>query len=381
MTRYPRVILPMVVALAVSIAAACSTGDSGGGGSKADTAGAKAQLAKYADVPVWKSPGPQLDAKKILNGKTVFSMAVSSDIPYNVAMEQQIKAATEAAGGTYIGWPTNGSQDEWNQGINNAISRHADVLIMSSGLDVRTVKPALERARQAGIKVIASTWGGTTQGCVDYVDACIPMQYEEAAKTMVAHSIATKGDDANVLVVTSTDVYSSRSMIPAMEDSFKQLCGSCKTTFKDVTTANWNTQMQNEIQSALVANPSINYIIGIYDSMMIYAVPAILAAGRVGQVGLAGFNGTPGPMKFVAEDKASVDVGQDIVWAAYGTIDVALRLLSGTSYADTQGMADENIPLRVFDKSTIDEAGDPPTLTGGYGSVAIDGYGKTWGLS
>lgn len=375
-----RAVLPLAVLLTAACGSTGETGGSGGsGGSEANVSAAQEMVEQYMDVPTWEAPGEPIDAASIAEGKTFFSMPVSTDIPYNVAMEEAIKKAVEDAGGKYVTWPNTGQQDQWVQGINNAINQQADVIIFSSGFDVRAVEPQIQRARNAGIKVIASTFGGETQGCPEFVDACVPMKYETAAEIMSNYAIWQTDGDANALVITANDVYSGRGMIPAVEETFEKNCPGCKTKFIDVTVANWSSQIQTEVQAALVADPGVNYVICLYDSMMTYVVPALLSAGKSGEVGLTGFNGTPGPMQLVQEGKASLDVGQDIVWAGYGTVDLALRLLSGTP--PNEGLVDENIPLRAFTAENVDDAGTPPSLTEGYGTVAVDGYRELWGLN
>lgn len=362
-----------------SAADAPAVGETGSTGEGGDlVAKASEMVAEYQGIPTWTPPGDPIDARAIADGKLIFSMPVSTDIPYNVAMEEGIKQAVEAAGAEYMTWPNQGQQDQWVQGMNNAMSQGADVIILSSGFDVRTLEPQIAQARDQGIVVVASTFGGETQGCPDFVDACVPMKYETAAEIMVNYAIADTGGDLNALVITANDVYSGGGMIPAVEQTLAENCPDCKAEFIDVTVPNWSSQIQTEVQSALVQDPNINYVICLYDSMTTYVVPALLSAGKAGEVGLTGFNGTPGPMELVAEGSVSLDVGQDIVWAAYGTVDTALRALA--EIEPNTGLVNQNIPLRAFDSSNIDDAGNPPSLTEGYGTVAVDGYEDLWGI-
>ena len=41
---------------------------------------------------------------------------------------------------------------------------------------------------------------------------------------------------------------------------------------------------------------------------------------------------------------------------------------------------DEGVPLRVFDKTNIKQAGNPPQISTGYGSAYVAGYEKLWGI-
>jgi len=373
-----------LVALAALLLAACGEEESTDAASPtsdvaAGVEAAQTEVEANMGIPVWAAPGDPIDAKAIGGGKTFFSMPVSSEIPYNVAMEAAVEAAVQSFGGEYVGWPNQGKTEQYVQGMEYAISQKVDVITLTSGFDVRLVQPQIEKATEAGIVVVASTFGGTTQGYEPYVSVAIPMQYEKAAELMTDYAIWKTEGNLNALVITATDVYSSKSMIPTIEDTLATNCPTAKTKWVDVQVPNWATQIQTEVQSALVADPDINYVICLYDSMTTYVWQGLLAAGKnAGDVGITGFNGTPGPMQLVAEGKSSIDVGQDILWAGYATIDVGLRVLSDTP--PNSGLVNENIPLRVFDETNAAEAGDPPSLTAGYGTVAVDGYSALWGL-
>ena len=60
---------------------------------------------------------------------------------------------------------------------------------------------------------------------------------------------------------------------------------ACDLRFVDVPIPQWATELRGEVQSALVRDPGIDYVIPIYDSMSQFAVPAIKAQGAASRVG------------------------------------------------------------------------------------------------
>jgi ribose transport system substrate-binding protein len=166
------------------------------------------------------------------------------------------------------------------------------------------------------------------------------------------------------------------SLLEGLRDEFETRCPGCRLRFIDVPIPQWADRLQTEVSSALVADPGLDYIVPIYDSMSQYVVPAILAAGAAERVKIATFNGTPFVLGMLQEDDiVEMDVGENLAWVGWATMDQAFRLIAGEDPARS-----EHTPLRVFDDGNVDEAGTPPRLDTGYGSAFVAGYKRVWGV-
>ena len=131
------------------------------------------------------------------------------------------------------------------------------------------------------------------------------------------------------------------------------------------------------MQSALLRNPDTSYVIPIYDSMSQYAKPAVAAAGLSGKVKVSTFNGTPFVLRMLEQkDLVAMDVGENLAWVGFATMDQAFRLLAGLAPVPS-----EHTPLRVFDESNVTDTGQPPALDRGYGDTFREGYERTWRLA
>jgi ribose transport system substrate-binding protein len=129
------------------------------------------------------------------------------------------------------------------------------------------------------------------------------------------------------------------------------------------------------VQAALQANPDINVVIPIYDSMSQFVVPAMRLTGTTGKVKVATFNGTPFVLDFIAQGAVDMNIGESLDWIAYATVDGHLR--------DACGMASPkalNVPFYIFDKNNIADAGTPAQFDTGYGDAYVSGFRKLWGL-
>ena len=137
----------------------------------------------------------------------------------------------------------------------------------------------------------------------------------------------------------------------------------------------WATRIQPAVQSAILANPDLNYILPIYDSMSQFVVPAITITNARDRVKIATFNGTPFVLRMVQDGQVEMNIGENLDWIGRAIIDAEMRGLCGLEL-----VKDPHIPLYIFDSSNVHTAGKPPMPSIGYGMDYIVEYEKLWGL-
>src|SRR5262249_56941402 len=74
-------------------------------------------------------------------------------------------------------------------------------------------------------------------------------------------------------------------------------CTGCKISYLNVPVAQWSTKIQSGVQTALLRDSSINFIVPLFDAMQQYAIPGIQAAGASSRVQTASYNGDPALIK------------------------------------------------------------------------------------
>jgi ribose transport system substrate-binding protein len=350
-------------------------------GMRADVAGAAAEIEKYKAVPEFTAPGPSFDAAAEVRGKTIFEIPITSEVPFITAVEEGMRQAAELVGARLVVYPNQGEPSQWAQGIRTAIAQRADAITLFAQ-NPELLGPQIEQAEAAGIPVIVVRTTGQDEPCQAdpsgdvYGTTCIPGPFEQAGRLEADWVISESGGDADVLVITSSDANSTVSLLEGLRDEFETRCPGCRLRFVDVPIPQWADRVQTEVSSALVAEPGLDYIVPIYDSMSQYVVPAILAAGATERVKIATFNGTPFVLGMLQEDDiVQMDVGENLAWVGWATMDQAFRLIAGEDPARS-----EHTPLRVFDDGNVDEAGTPPRLDTGYGSAFVSGYKRVWGV-
>lgn len=382
-------LLVAIVATAVALAgcgggsksSSSSTGGGSGssssassGSSSAGVEHAKQLIAEATKLPQFTPPGPAFAASKA-KGKTILSIPVSSEIAFESSSEEAAHAAAAKLGINWITCQNQGQPSQWVSCMNRAVSQKVNLIDLFGGTDPAELTPQLEAAKKAGIPVVATHFYPTGYKPPAGVTATVPSDFGRAAELDAAWAISQTGSKGSILVIRSSNLGAPEAAgVAALEEEFAKDCPECNVKIVDIASTNWASQIEPAVQSALTQNPEISYIIPLYDSMTTYVEPALKAAGDTGKVGIATFNGTPAFMKILQEGGAvKMEVGESLQWIVYGMLDQEMRVMLGMEPLST-----ENLPLRVFDSSNINEAGTPPTLEGGYGNAYQSGYAKLW---
>jgi ribose transport system substrate-binding protein len=166
-------------------------------------------------------------------------------------------------------------------------------------------------------------------------------------------------------------------MMRGINDVVGRACGSDDSVSTiNVAIADVATKIQPQVQSELVKNPNIRYVVALYDSAEApFVVAAIKAAGAASRVRVVTFNGTPSVLRMVKSGDVEMDIAENLEWDSYAIADQAMRLMAGL-----EPVADPRLPLRVYDRENIDEAGTDARTAGGFGDEYVSGYRQLWGL-
>lgn len=366
----------------------CGSDDDGGSsnGGGGGTAGsdvtaenvqyAKDQITKFSVVPQFESDAEPIDVSS-LEGQTVYSIPITTSIPFYKDGEAAMSAAAKKAGVKYVTYPSQGKVSDFQQGFSDAINAKAKVIILNGPLP-DTLQPQIRQAKAAGIKIIAAHEEDTTSPTPEGVDAVAAGEFYNAARLMVDKAIADQnGGPVKALAISSDETRPSKGMVAAMKDELQKRCGSsCSLTVTNVPVADWATKIQPQVQSELNRADDINTILPIYDSMAQYTDPAIRQAARGREVNVYSFNGTPSINALMQKGGSNLkmNVGESPTLIGLLTMDQAFRLM-----LDKEPLDKPAAPIRVFTPENVDEAGTPPVSGQGFGDVDA-GYDTLWGL-
>lgn len=334
----------------------------------------KADLEKYTSVPQFTPAGQPFDAKACMAGKSIISIPSSSSIPFLATINATMGHIASDIGFKFQTWENQGQPTQWAQGLEFAITNKFSLIDLLAGTDPRVLGPQVSAARDAGAIVTASHVTGFEQDVPGGVTAAIPIDYKEAGRLLAEWTITKTGGNTNAIVLVSNEVMSTDSMMAGIKEVFSN-CPDCKYSVVNVPIPDWSTKIQPNVQSAVVADPSINYIIPIYDSMSQFVVPALTITGSTDRVKIATFNGTPFVLDMIRNGQVEMDIGENLDWIAYGLLDAQMRLLCGL-----EPIKDPKIPLMIFDSKNVESAGVPAESSKGYGDAYLAGYKSLWKL-
>ena len=360
---------------AATMAPATATSGLSTGSPTADLSYVAAQVNKYLAKPTFEAPGPAFDAPSAMQGKTIFTLPYSNAIPFDIGLLTGQDNAAKLVGFTHTTWTNQGSPSEWNQGLQSAIATKVDLIDILT-INPNVFEPTIKDARSQGIKVVDSHVYALGQQAPDFLDGVVRFDYEGAGRLLADWVINTTQGKSKVLILEASDSVSSPPFVAAIEDEFKTRCGSgCELLKADVPTSDWATRITPTVQAQVVANPDLNYIIPIYDSMSPQVVAALAATNTADTVKIATFNGSASVIDLVREGKVEMDIGENLVWAGMAIMDSEMRLLAGQAMPD-----DPKIPMYIFTKDNAAEAGTPAQIGQGYGNAQDAGYHDLWQL-
>jgi ribose transport system substrate-binding protein len=368
-----RVLLASLTAIAATI---CMTGASFADEASEGLARATANIEKYKSKPEFVAPGEPFDAKACAAGKKMLSIPNSSGNPFLKGIIDRMKVAGALVGLEVREWENQGQPSQWVQGVELATREKYDIIDLISGIDPGTIEPQLRAAKEAGVKVMTSHFYDPSFEQNPVVSSSLTIGFGEVG-TILADwaAVATEGK-ANIAIVVSNEVPPTIPLVANFKKQLAANCPDCKIIQEiNVGVTEWGTKIQTAVQSAVQANPEINVVIPIYDSMSQFVIPALRLAGKTGEVKVGTFNGTPFVLDYIAQGLAEMNIGESLDWIAYATVDGHLRDACGLESPKAL-----NVPFYIFDKSNVAEAGTPAQFDTGYGDAYKAGFHKLWGI-
>jgi ribose transport system substrate-binding protein len=381
--------LSCLIAGAVSVGTGCGS-DSGsettaGGGSTAAKAGggsggagvaqSRADIKAVSGIPAPPTL-PKVDPKAIdaMQGKRIVLVPLSTSVPFQKGMIDAAATAFRELGAKPTVISTSGDFSQIRQAVSQAVPTKP-AAIVTVALDPKFLAPQLQQARAAGIKVVAGHQYDREDTIPDYVDAFTPAPFYEAGVLDADYVIANSDGKGHAMIVTSDEQTPAPPTVKRMKERFAERCPGCKVTVVNVPITDWATKMQSAVQSALLKDPTIDWVIPLYDGAVQFVAPAITATGKQNATKIVSFNGSPFVLKHIQDKQiVAADLGENIEQLGYDIADATARSLGGE-----EGLKDRSVPLRMFDASNVDETGTPPKLGAGFGTAWKDSYTTAWG--
>jgi ribose transport system substrate-binding protein len=389
----PRLVLRRIAALgavaALALGAAACGGDDGTSGAAKESAaqtdtsdGAGAAGVEEAEqkieaaraVPEFEAPGPAFDSSKA-QGKTVYFIANALSIPFTKSFTDNAKEALESAGVKMTLVDMKSEVSEAARLIDQGVSVKADLIVIQKPA-AKLVKAPLAKAKAAGIPVISLFEADPRLPPPEQtelgVTGEVTFQWTRGGELLADYVIADSGGKAKGVTYWLSDDVDSGLLKGGQEAEFAKLCPDCEMAYKDLLQNQWADRLPTMTRSDLTGD--YQYWTPHYDGMFTFMLPAMKAGGADG-LKLASFNSSLPQMKDLKNGDIQLLVGSPTSWLGYGVADQALRILSGED-----PVADEHVPLRVFDETNIDSVDLSKPEEAWYVTDFKSEYQKLWGV-
>jgi ribose transport system substrate-binding protein len=346
-----------VVALAVT-AGACgssSSSESSGGGDAAQAPKAAGQCVQQARDAVNAARQPlELSVPEkafdMPKGGTIWFISPTQATGYAQRVSKAVQAAATAAGMKAEIFDGKAQPDRFNQGIEQAIASKA-AGIVTYAINPAVVPTALQKAKAAGIPVIAAATGvpNPTDGTVAET---VSVDLNKEGQLMAQYAAATSDCKVNAAVTFDPNQKALTTQVAAVKSELSKLCpDTCSVQEHEMSLATMATQLGSSIQSLLQRQQKIDTVISTFDTAAFYMAPAIAQTGR--KVNLIATNGLPENLDMVRQGKQAADV-------SYPPPEYTGWLLTDQLGRAIAGEPTENseLPMQLFDKSNIPASND-----------------------
>lgn len=302
---------PVVLATAVLLLSACSGPDEDVAAPSAEAGAVPEAIAAIAEqgrqeISAWPGPtdSPQADG-------TALSVVV---VPCGMATEgckRQAEGFIEAADA--LGWETTlvdpkGDPSLDNAAIDQAITQDADAVFLVS-IDPDIVAGALERARDAGIFVVASATDNTTG-----LDHEVSLHGDEEGRMLAAQIVVETGGDAKVAMFTGNEFKTVVKRVEGSKEVFADCSGCEIVAEQDISQTAGGPDLVSLVQSTIQAHPDVNVLWAPYDAAATDMVQAVQQSGR-DDVMVASFNGNLQNLEFIRSGAPQkIVVGEALEW-------------------------------------------------------------------
>ena len=329
-------------------------------------------------MPTFTPPGDVFDAKGCMAGKKMFIIPLANSNPFNKAIGDAMAEAAEQVGFELRNWPVSSfDPSQWMAGIDVAIAEGYDLIDMQGGLPPEMIQAKVEEANEAGIITTTTHNYDVTQTPAGFLDHSTRTNYGEAGRLMADWAMVETRNNVNALIMGPDEVTPTGPLKKSIFDRLNQFGGNNKFIYVNTPFAEWQTKIAVATETAVINDPTINWILPIYDSMSVFARQGLNAAGR-DDIQIASYNGTPGSLDLLRAGGMQMNVGESLGWVGWAGVDSNMRLL-----CDAGDVPDLNTPFLIFDANNVDTsigANGRAEYNAGYGNAHIPGFRSLWQL-
>lgn len=341
---------------------------------------AKQLVKNLMQPPQFQAPGPTMAIGDTMKGKKIYTIVDGINYQFVQNFLAGLTDAAKLVGMEVVAVDGAGDISKASTLIEQAIGQKANVII-TEAFPAEQLSAAIKEAKSAGIPVIEVSAHDPQLPSSNLLDmgvkGIVAFCYSCAGKQMAQYAVAESNGHVNAVLFNVPEIGTAGVEKDGFVSELARLSPTSKVRVVDAPLAQWNDQLPTLTSSALQSDPTVNYLVPLYDSMVSLIKPQVHALGMESKVQIATYNGTlEGLQAIHNNDVVAADIGGMNHWLGWATMDQTLRVLSGSG-----AVADEKLPHRLFCKEDISEVDLNKDETSWYGNIDLQAeYSKLWGM-
>lgn len=330
----------------------------------------------------------KVDAAKTLSGKKICVIPYDSANMFSVNIAKNEQVILKALGADVLYYESENSADGWTKGIQYAVSQGCEIVNLTGGADMTLIGPAIKEAEAAGTLVfdchgadISDKFENTYTVGADYaLSAKLQAYYalDYAEKNLGGWK------NLNMLVVECTGLPCDITVRKGWDyiDQTYGFDGGAKFQYVAIASTEWDAKTESEVTSALVRDPSINFICAYYDNQLIRVIPAVQACDKT-DIPMISYNGSSNVLDYITNGQITMDIGESTRWMAYHDVDCMIRAIMVKYNSVTEVPNRAGYAMYFIDQNNISDCINPATGQADYDhdgveDVYINGYKDLW---
>ena len=258
----------------------------------------------------------------------VGALVAGTNVPYLATYARVMREEAKKAGVELIVLDANFEPDRQNQQMDDLISQQPDSIIVNA-VDAAAIVPALQRANQQGIPLVASN-NGVDESAKDLVEGYTgPDDYHEGglAAELMADALNEQGKVVMIEGAPGTTPQIKRGA--GFKDRLAEVAPDIELL--DSQTAEWDRQKARQVASDFITRygDDLNGIFGQDDTMAVGAADAVSDAGRQDDIQVVGLGGSETGLNAVKEGDLYGTMLQSPVQDAKLAVEAGVKLARG----------------------------------------------------
>lgn len=223
--------------------------------------------------------------------------------------------------------------DQQYNAVLDAIEKEVDAIVIAP-VDSAGIVPAIEKAVEAGIPVFTTNtraFVNNEEDLVTFVGVGNEQGGYDIAKYMFSQF--PEGQDINLIIIDGNRT--GQTTLDRIAGIERAIAEDARVKLLDSQEAKFSrAQAQETMENFLVKYDHIDLVIALNDEMAIGAYNAIVAANRVDEMLISGFDGAPEGLQAVLDGQISASLNQDLPGQGSEAIKAVKTYLDGGEVED-----------------------------------------------